>query len=177
MAHNRVREEEAQLLELKARVEDLSVIRNRLVEIGAHYVETLHQVDTYFKVPRGRLKIREVEGSGAELIYYERENKPKPKRSSVFIIRLDGGGTLKGIIKRILKELVVVEKVREIYRHRGTEIHLDTVKGLGTFIEFERRIRDAERDREELDKLMVKLGIREENLERLSYSDLLIGKR
>ncbi len=177
MARNLVREEEAQLLELKARVKDLSVIRDRLVEIGAQYVETLHQVDTYFKVPRGRLKMREVEGGGAELIYYEREDKPKPKRSSVFIIRLDGGGTLKRMIKRILEEFVVVEKVREIYQHRGTKIHLDTVEGLGTFIEFERRIRDAERDWEELNRLMVELGIGEENLEGLSYSDLLMGKR
>jgi predicted adenylyl cyclase CyaB len=83
---------------------------------------------------------------------------------------------LKKILKKILAPLVVVEKVREIYRYNGTQIHLDTVKNLGKFIEFERQTSDdpkvIKKDQLTLQKLMKKLKIDPNNLESLSYSDL-----
>ena len=84
---------------------------------------------------------------------------------------------MKKILKKILTPLIVIEKVREIYRYRGTQIHLDTVKKLGKFIEFERQTSDdpkrIEKDRLILEKLMKKLKIDPSNLESLSYSDLI----
>ena len=56
----------------------------RQVERGAHFFGRLHQIDTYFHVPKGRLKLREIvhrdaEGvvvsKAAELIGYQRPNK------------------------------------------------------------------------------------------------------
>ena len=166
------------MVELKARVDDMATVRNKLIRFGAEQIGTFHQVDTYYKVPKGRLKLREVEGkTDAELIYYERENVAKPKRSSVFILKIPQPKTFKQILERIMKIKSVVDKIREIYFHEGIQIHLDTVKGLGSFIEFERiTSRDSgqqKKDLSKLEKLREQLNISPQLLESLSYSDLI----
>ncbi len=127
----------------------------------------------------GRLKLREVKGeTDAKLIYYERENIAKPKRSSVFILTIPRAPrTIKQILEHIIKTKAVLEKVREIYFYKGTQIHLDTVKRLGSFIEFEHTSsQDSEKQKADvlkLEKLMKQLDIGAQRLERLSYSDLI----
>ncbi len=166
------------MVELKARVGDLSATRARLVQLRAKRAGVFHQVDTYYKVPKGRLKLREVEGeSDAELIYYDREDIAKPKRSSVFILKIPNPQTFKQILGRILETRTVVDKVREIYTHEGIQIHLDAVKDLGCFVEFE-LITSKDREQQEddlarLDRLREQLGICQKSLERYSYSDLI----
>ena len=60
------------MVELKARVGDHDFLRKSLSALGAERVGTFRQTDSYFRVPEGRLKLREVEDGGtAELIYYE----------------------------------------------------------------------------------------------------------
>jgi adenylate cyclase class 2 len=166
------------MVELKARVSDHEVLKKKLSALGAEHAGTFRQTDSYFRVPEGRLKLREVEGDGvAELIYYEREDIAGPKSDDAFILRVKEPEELKKILKKIVAPLVIVEKVREIYRIEGTQIHLDTVKSLGEFIEFERQTSDdpkgIEKDRLILEKLMEELKIDPRNLETLSYSDLL----
>ena len=165
------------MIELKARVGNHEILRKKLSALGAQYVGTLRQTDLYFKVPEGRLKLREIEDERtAELIYYERENIPGPKRDDAFILKIQEPEDLKKILKKILTLLTRIEKVREIYQYQGTKIHLDTVKKLGKFVEFERRTSDnskvVKNDRRILEKLMEKLKIDPSNLEPLSYSDL-----
>ncbi len=173
---------EHQLMELKARVRDLNSLREKLIALKAEPMGTFRQVDTYFETPRGRLKLREVGGSDrAMLVYYERENIAGPKRSNVFILEIPRPTAFKCLLKKALKVRTVVDKVREIYRYEGTQIHLDAVKNLGTFIEFEREtapdLLAVKRGRETLEKLMEKLGVSREKLEELSYGDLVkMGK-
>jgi adenylate cyclase class 2 len=166
------------MVELKARVGDHELLRRKLSALGAERVGTFQQSDLYFKVPEGRLKLREVKDNDAvELIYYDREDIAGPKSDDAFILRVQEPEELKKILKKILAPLVVVDKVREIYRYRGTQIHLDTVKKLGKFIEFEKQTDDKpeaiEKDRLTLQKLMEKLEIDPPHLESLSYSDLI----
>ena len=166
------------MVELKARVGDHEFLRKKLSALEAEHMGTFQQTDFYFKVPEGRLKLREVKDNGtAELIYYERENIAGPKRDDAFILRVQEPEDLKKILKKILTPLIVIEKVREIYQYQGTQIHLDTVKKLGKFIEFERQTSGdsgmVEKDRLILEKLMEKLEINPSNLETLSYSDLV----
>ncbi len=166
------------MVELKARVSDHEVLRKKLSALGAEYTGTFQQSDLYFKVPEGRLKLREVENNGTvELIYYERENIAGPKSDDAFILRVQEPEDLKKILKKILTPLIVIEKVREIYQYQGTQIHMDTVKKLGKFIEFERQTSDdpksIKQDQQILEKLMETLEIDSGNLETLSYSDLV----
>src|SRR2546428_3846289 len=72
------------LAELKARCGDLARVRDRL-RPRATYEATRRQVDTYFSVQRGRLKLREVAGRPAELIYYERSDLATVKPSQVYL--------------------------------------------------------------------------------------------
>jgi len=169
---------EHKLVELKAKVEDLDVVREKLTSLGAQHLGTFRQIDVYFEVPKGRLKLREVEDNNkAELIYYQRENIAEPKRSDVFILKVQEPAFLKTLLGRLLKIRATVEKVREIYRYQGTQIHLDRVNKLGTFLEFERETSASAQairnNRRALGKLMEKLGISSESLEELSYSDLI----
>jgi adenylate cyclase class 2 len=168
---------EHEIMELKAKVQDLEVVRRRLARLGARHVGTFRQIDVYFNVLEGRLKLREVEGkNNAELIYYERENIAGPKKSNVFILKIQDPKVFKNLLKRLLKTSAIVKKVREIYRYQGTQIHLDTVEKLGNFVEFERKTPAGERATKKnqriLEKLMEKLGINSNSLEKLSYSDL-----
>jgi adenylate cyclase class IV len=54
---------------------------------------------------------------------------------------------------------------------------LDRVKKLGNFVEFERKTpasaQTIKKNQQTLEKLMEKLGINPENLQKLSYSDLI----
>ena len=166
------------MVELKARVSNHQLLRKRLSALGAEPIGTFQQSDLYFKVPEGRLKLREVEAnSTVELIYYNRENIAGPKSDNAFILRVQEPGELKKILKNILTPLIVIDKVREIYIYCGIQIHLDTVEQLGKFIEFEKQTDDnpeaIEKGRLLLKKLMKKLEIDQNNLESLSYSDLL----
>jgi adenylate cyclase class 2 len=163
------------MVELKARVNDHNILKKKLSALGAEYIGTFQQSDQYFKVPEGRLKLRTAKGNNkVELIYYERENIAGPKSDDAFILRVHEPEDLKNALEKILAPLVVIEKLREIYRYKGTQIHLDTVKKLGKFIEFERQTADENigKDRRILEELMEKLELSPDNLETLSYSDL-----
>jgi len=169
---------EGRLVELKAKVTNLDPARKQLVNLKASKVGTFHQIDTYFDVPEGRLKLREIEGKGeAELIYYEREETLWPKRSKVFILRIRKPETFKVFFEKVLEKKAIVDKKREIYRYKGTQIHLDTVKGLGNFIEFERKTKGSaeafNKDKRVSEELMKNFGIEERNLIKGSYGDLL----
>jgi len=169
---------EGSLVEVKARADSLDSFRKKLEAIEASRVGTFRQTDTYFRVPEGRLKLRETEGEEkAELIYYEREEVPRPKGSRVFILELEKPEFVGTFLRAVLEKKVVVEKKREVFRHGETQVHLDTVKKLGTFIELEQKTDgspESEREAHKaLEDLMRLLGIRPEDLVKGSYSDIL----
>ena len=161
------------LLELKAKIESIEVFRKRLEDLNAKFVGIFQQNDTYFNSPKGKLKLREVKGEKkATLIYYERENVIEPKKSNVVILEIPESKSLKMFFERAFGKKIEVKKTREIYMYRGTQIHLDKVKDLGTFIEFELKIKDLKENQKILKQLMKNLKIQEKNLLKGSYSDM-----
>jgi predicted adenylyl cyclase CyaB len=166
------------MMELKVRVTNHHSLKTNLSALGAKQVGTFQQTDYYFNVPEGRLKLRQIKGTSiAELIYYERENIVGPKSDDAFILKVPEPEELKMTLEKILSPVTVIEKVREIYQYKGTQIHLDTVNKVGKFVEFERQTSDSpkriEKDRLILEKLIKKLKIDPSHLESLSYSDLI----
>jgi predicted adenylyl cyclase CyaB len=135
----------------------------------------MHQIDTYFVVPHGRLKLREIEGERAELIHYYRPDTLVAHPSDYVIARVSDPGSLKDALSRALGLRVVVEKRRELYLWGHTRIHLDEVTGLGSFLELETVIADQTREEAEREcrEVQAALGIREEDLVSGSYADLL----
>jgi predicted adenylyl cyclase CyaB len=138
----------------------------------------MHQIDTYFAVPRGRLKLREIEGESAQLIQYDRPDLLAAHSSDYVIAQISEPDTLKDALTRALDIRVVVKKRRELYLWGQTRIHLDEVTGLGSFLELETVIAGqtlAEADRE-CREVQAALGIGEEDLVAGSYADLLAGE-
>ena len=145
--------------------------------MGARKEGTFHQTDTYFATPRGRLKLREMGGRPPKLIYYDREDQPDPKRSDILLHDTGNPETLKALLGGALGVTIIVEKTREIYHYQGTQIHLDNVEDLGTFIEFERPLKNPSEDQKVLESLMRELDIDQNDLITGSYSDLKLERK
>lgn len=165
-------------IEIKARCDDLDAIRRILEKHGARHVGRDHQVDTYFTVPDGRLKLREGTIETA-LIHYLREDEAGPKASHVALYHPRETGPLKEVLTRALGVDTVVDKERDIYFLENVKIHLDRVTGLGEFVEIEAIDMDGSRGEEQLrrqcETWMEILGIREDRLIRRSYREMAGG--
>lgn len=164
-------------IEIKARTTDLDSIREILKAKNADFIGVDHQVDTYFKVDSGRLKLREGNIEN-HLIYYERENTKGPKKSSVMLYKNNPDSNLKEILLKSLGVLTVVDKHREIYFIDNVKFHLDSVLGLGTFVEIEAIDKDGtignEKLLEQCNYYLNLLLVLKEDLLAASYSDLLL---
>jgi predicted adenylyl cyclase CyaB len=164
-------------IEIKARCHNPQTIRDVLRARHADFRGTDHQIDTYFKVPRGRLKLREGNIENA-LIYYEREDREGPKRSAVTLVPATPGTPLKALLTQALGILMVVEKRRDIYFIGNVKFHMDDVRDLGLFVEIEAIDYDGsiggETLRAQCHEFLSLLNIQPDQLVALSYSDLLL---
>lgn len=167
------------IIEIKARCSQHSRIRNLLLDRNADFKGTDHQIDTYFNTSQGRLKLREGKIE-SNLIQYLREDKEGPKHSQVSLYKSSPNSSLKQTLTNALGILVVVDKQREIYFIDNVKFHIDTVENLGTFVEIEAIDETGIRNKEELleqcQYYLDLFGIKEEELVRVSYSDLLLEK-
>lgn len=164
-------------VEVKARCADLDAARERVRALASAYVGLDRQRDTYFVVPRGRLKLRESSLAGAQLIPYLRADAAGARRSDYRVIPVpDAEGT-----RRLLGELLgihrVVNKQREIFLVENVRVHLDRVEGLGSFLELE-AVFDGSTAAEPAEhakvrRLLAALGVRDEDLVANSYEGLL----
>ncbi len=169
-----------EIIEIKAKVNNSSHIRVLLKNKKAKFLGEDHQIDTYFVVPTGRLKLREgnIENS---LIFYNRKNIAGPKRSKVILAKLDPRSNIKELLKCFLKILVVVDKKREIYFIDNVKIHIDSVKKLGSFVEIEAidkyRTIGLKKLKTQCDYYIKLFKINKRDMINKSYSDLILDKR
>jgi len=164
-------------VEIKARCDDPSPVRDRLRAEGADFRGTDHQRDSYYRVPAGRLKLRQGNIEKA-VIRYHRPDQSGPKTSEVLLAPVVHDEALARILADALGLLVVVDKVREIYFIGNVKFHIDSVGGLGRFVEIEAIDASGDIPREELERqchhYMQAFGIREPDLVSESYSDMLL---
>jgi predicted adenylyl cyclase CyaB len=169
----------ARNIELKARLADVTAARAVAQRLATAYLGVENQRDTYFNCPRGRLKLREIQGKTSQLIAYERADKANAKQSDYRLIELADANTsckLRELLAAVLGVTVVVQKTREIFLHRNVRIHLDVVAGLGSFIEFEAVVGgeiDDDAGRAQVAWLQQQFGIESGDLLARSYSDML----
>lgn len=122
-------------VEFKAELRDFALGRSICLALGATYIITLVQSDTYYRVPSGRLKRRETTGEPVEYIFYDRADRSQPKLSHFTIYSEAQALERFGVTP--LPVWVVVQKSRDLFMIGGVRIHLDRVDGLGDFLEFE----------------------------------------
>lgn len=168
-----------QNIEIKAKYQNLERAKSIAKKIGAKFEATYRQVDTYFVVKRGRLKLREIASHESRLIYYNRPDERGPKTSDYQICPVANAGQLKEMLQHSLGVWKTIEKQRDVYWFDEVRIHLDAVNVLGNFIEFEGVISEGAKRQEVADKvkeLMSRFEIHEKALIEGSYSDLTTQK-
>ncbi len=164
-------------IEFKAKVEELDKYENKLLALNPGFIGTDHQIDTYFNVKYGRLKLREGNIENL-LINYDREDVVGSKESQIILYKHRPNTALKDILTKQLGIKVLVNKIRKIYFIENVKFHFDIVENLGTFIEVEAGDDNENFSIEELknqcDKYFDFFELKEEYIVKNSYSDLII---
>jgi len=165
--------------EFKAGCNDIEALESKLKKLNPLLIGTDHQVDTYFNVPNGRLKLREgnIENS---LIHYHRVNTASTKQSDVTLYQHPADKNLKELLSKALGVKIVVNKKRKIYFIGNIKFHFDNVNELGSFIEVEAIDKDGsigiEKLKEQCSNYAQFFNITEDQFIAESYSDLLAKK-
>lgn len=163
--------------EFKAQVKELNEYENLIKSLGAEYRGLDKQVDTYFNVPYGRLKLREgnIENS---LIQYHRHNIAGSKESDVLLYKHEPDSALKEILIKQLGVKVIVAKERKIYYIDNVKFHFDTLAQLGKFVEVEAMdtggLYSIDQLKEQCDKYFNLYALSSGDLIDKSYSDMIL---
>jgi predicted adenylyl cyclase CyaB len=168
--------DEAQQREIAARA---------LIRPGSD-VDVLQQTDTYFVVPHGRLKVREIVSRTTgehvfQLIAYQRPDRSASRWSDYRVIALsvETGRELLLALSASCGVLTTVGKRRTVAIWGRTRIHLDDVASLGCFVELETVAQPHDRDddvKEEHETVIDRLGLRNLPVISGSYSDLVLER-
>jgi predicted adenylyl cyclase CyaB len=162
-------------IEIKASLSDPARVRILVEQVGEKK-GIMFQEDTFFKIPKGRLKLRRFSSTEGELIYYERRDSPGPRQSDYLKVTTEEPDGLRQILEKAIGLDGVVRKRRELYLIGQTRIHLDEVEGLGNFLELEVVLQEGQKAEEGMvivAELMEKLGIKKEDLIAEAYVDLI----
>ena len=144
---------------------------------NAEFKSEKHQIDEYFSpVHRDFVGVRPVnewlrlrDSSGKYFINYKnwhREKDGKSYHCDEYETKIEDLNQLKKILEVLnFKPLVKVDKIRKVWVYKNYEISVDSVKGLGGFVEIEyigkNEKADPKKITEEMIKFLKNLGCRE----------------
>ena len=163
-------------IEIKARIDSIEAVLPRAQAIAHTEPELIVQDDTFFKVPQGRLKLREFADGSAELIHYHRPDHGDTRASDYVRVPVPDPAALREALARACGIAGRVRKQRWLLLAGATRIHLDRVEGLGDFMELEVMLADGQTDAEGstvADALMQSLGLTGAERVAGAYLDLL----
>ncbi|MEW4563803.1 class IV adenylate cyclase [Bremerella sp. JC770] len=166
----------ARNIEIKARLSQRSELEDRIVSIADSGPIVLKQVDQFFRVPEGRLKLRQINDEHAELIFYRRSDSAGPKTSDYSRVPIVHPDQLSQLLGSALEPLGIVKKTRTLYLVGQTRIHLDDVEDLGSYLELEVVLESSQTEAEGqaiAHQLMEKLAIDAKDLVVGAYVDHL----
>jgi predicted adenylyl cyclase CyaB len=167
-------------IEIKASVRDFARTTALAAALSDAPAVTIEQHDTFFASSVGRLKLRQFSPDKGELIFYSRANVAGTKQSDYLIARTDSPTDLLAVLSAALGAQQTVIKTRKLFQVGQTRVHLDSVAGLGSFVELEVELRPDQPPEEGhriARELMVALEIQESDLIEGAYADLLPGKQ
>ena len=166
---------------------DHEAVRARLLELDADSLGTVEQADTYYGHPvrdfaetdealRIRRETRDGEpDSEARVTYKGPLVEAESKTREEFETGVDEGETMAAILEELGFDAVeTVEKTRERFRVDEYTVTLDTVGGLGEFVEVETESETVEPAREGAFELLEALGLDPDEQIRTSYLGLLL---
>ncbi|MGE5365041.1 MAG: class IV adenylate cyclase [Bacteroidota bacterium] len=163
-------------VEIKARVRNLEELTGLAEKITDRPAAVIKQEDIFFNTAGNRLKLRIFSEDKGELIYYERNDQPGPKRSDYYISETHDPQSLKDVLQKAYGIRGTVKKIRTLYMCDNTRIHVDRVEGLGNFMELEVVLNDgqSEADGDAISNdIMSRLNIKREDLLDNAYIDMI----
>ena len=167
----------ARNIEIKARAQHFEQLRERAAALSHDAPLIFRQQDFFYDVPRGRLKLRQFDdGTPAELIFYQRDDRDGPKASYYTRSPVTNPEAMHSLLATALTTRGIVTKERHVYIVGRTRIHLDRVDGLGDFVELEVVLAqddDEEGGETEAHEVFAKLGVPESDLVAVAYVDML----
>jgi adenylate cyclase, class 2 len=167
------------IIEFKARIQNIELAEKKLLVLDPLFKGEDRQVDTYFNVGFGRLKLREGTIESA-LIWYDRPNDAASKLSKVLLYKHAPDPSLKDLLIQANGIKTIVDKRRKIYFIDNVKFHFDEVEGLGKFIEVEAIDETGELGLEKIqaqcDHYSAFFNIQPSEFMSGSYSDMLLNK-
>ena len=163
-------------------VEIKAVLRDRDAIIAAAAIrsdtvpEMISQHDFFFRCGAGRLKLRVFGPDCGELIQYEREDMAGPRCSRYQIAYTSTPEILLDILSRTLGRTGEVKEDSNPLYDWADKGHIDTVEGLGDFLELEVVLRSEQTEsdgRQIAEGLLSEFGIKNDQLIAKAYVDLL----
>ena len=132
-------------VEVKIKLADYDAALAAVRALGAEDRGVLKQADSYFGTGRAtRLKLREQDPGGAQLIAYDRPDLSGLRTCSYRILEVADPEGLRETLALSLGVLRRVVKSRHLFLLGRTRIHLDRVEGMGDFLELEVVLREGE---------------------------------
>ncbi len=167
-----------QNIEIKAQLQpgQLEEIQEKATSRSDEPPEIILQKDTFYTVPKGRLKLREFGDGTAELIAYDRTDQEGPKVSSYTLYPTEAPDSLSEALSTSLEIRGIVQKERLLILVGQTRVHLDQVEGLGEFMELEVVLTENQTHKEGVEiaqELMEFFGIDHDSLISHAYIDML----
>ncbi len=164
-------------VEIKARIPSVDALLPLAQAISDDkHLQRIHQDDSFFAVPHGRLKLRVFGDGSGELIHYLRADATGPKRSDYVLVPVAEPDSMRDALARACGLIGRVRKHRILALVGSTRIHLDQVEGLGDFLELEVMLQDGQTEAEGTaiaQDLMARLGVLPAQLVQGAYFDLL----
>ena len=167
-------------IEIKVRA-DHGPVRGRIMGMGALKVRTEDHLDVYYNAPHRdfaetdeALRLRSV-NDGTRMTYKGRKLDSVSKTREEFETPVDGTAAQGILVSLGFFESGILKKTRDIYRYDDITICLDSVEGLGEFVEVE-TVADSDIDshRERLFEFLESIGIKKEDSIRTSYLEMLM---
>jgi len=168
-------------IEIKARLNDgIDALLARAAAVAGGTPQIIDQDDSFFRVPHGRLKLRQFADGTAELIHYQRADTAQAKASDYVRVPAPEPAALRDALARACSLLGRVRKRRWLLIVSdgafSTRIHLDRVEGLGDFMELEVMLKDEQTDAQGqavAENLMRQLGLQDAPRLAGAYMDML----
>jgi adenylate cyclase class 2 len=174
-------------VELKIAVDDLAEIEYALIEQGAELEEIFNQADYYYNHPQRNfaktdevLRVRQ-EGKKSFITYKGPKKRGELKVREEIETEIKQPNDVKKIFERLgFNYVMAVNKERKGYLLEGFRFCLDTIEGLGQYLEVELcsiKVTNQKEIQQRMYQLLTQLGIKKIKPINKSYLELLLDQR
>jgi adenylate cyclase class 2 len=167
-------------IETRARASSFADLRLVLLALGGKKKKEMRQRDIYFDLKNDKtLKLRIINGESAVLLAYHKVLGVVSAESEWRALDIRAPEQVLDFLVFTLGVHLEVQKARETWTIKNTQVHLDRVDGLGSFVEVDTMILKEDKQKAQLehDDFLDLLRVEPKNFVECSYSQLLLEKQ